>query len=139
MLPILFSSRTWREKEAAFKREQESSKRKEELNEQLKQLQDEDKTLEKQTAPLRTELMQKESDRNRLRDSNAQTDSMLSGKVKDFERDTDQLHNINNQVEMYVRSNKQGEIEDVERKVRSLYSYPDSSSLLSSHPLTILL
>lgn len=139
MLPILFFSRTWREKEAAFKREQESSKRKEELNEQLKQLQDEDKTLEKQTAPLRTELMQKESDRNRLRDSNAQTDSMLSGKVKDFERDTDQLHNINNQVEMYVRSNKQGEIEDVERKVRSLYSYPDSSSLLSSHPLTILL
>jgi cell shape-determining protein MreC len=89
---ILSPRRTWREKEASFKREQESSKRKEELNEQLKQLQEEDKSLEKEMIPLRTELMQKESDRNRLRDSNAQTDSMLSGKVKDFDRDTDQLH-----------------------------------------------
>lgn len=35
--------------------------------------------------------MQKESDRNRMRDANAQEDKMLGDGLKDFERDMDKI------------------------------------------------
>ena len=85
------AERSARDKEDTYKRDQESTKRKEELNEQLKKLSEEDKDLDRQLVPLRTQLMQKESDRNRMRDTNAQEDRMLSEKLKVFERDVDKL------------------------------------------------
>ncbi|KAL7541621.1 hypothetical protein ACHAXR_011068 [Thalassiosira sp. AJA248-18] len=111
------ADRNAREKADAFKRDQESTKRKDELNEQLKQLQEEDKDLDKQMVPLRTQLMQKESDRTRMRDANAQEDGMFSGKLKDFERDMDKLKDVNYKIDQYVRSNKEGEINEVDQKL----------------------
>ena len=54
-----------------------------------------DKDLDKQIMPVRTHLMQKESDRDRMRDANAQEDGMLSNQLKDFERDMDKLKGEN--------------------------------------------
>jgi len=61
--------------------------------------------------------MQKESDRDRMRDANAQEDTMLSSQLKDFERDTDKLKDVNDKIDLYVRSNKEHEVEEVDQKL----------------------
>lgn len=112
------AERSARDKEDTYKRDQESTKRKEELNEQLKKLSEEDKDLDRQLVPLRTQLMQKESDRNRMRDTNAQEDRMLSEKLKVFERDVDKLKDVSNKIEQYERSDKVNEIGGMDQKLR---------------------
>lgn len=111
------AERSAREKEDAFKRNQESTKRKDELNDQLKKLSERDKDIDRQMVPFRTQLMQKESDRDRMRDTNAQEDRTLSNNLKEFERDVDKLKGVNDKIEEYVRSNKENEINEVDRKL----------------------
>ena len=136
-----------REKEEAFKRDQESAKRKDELNDELKRLAEEDKELDKQvrnpysrdviyssdflfshdthsllnicqSLPLRTQLLQKESDMKRTRDDNAKIDESLSNQLKDFERDVDKLKDVSEKIDQYQRSNKEMEIANVDKKLR---------------------
>ena len=137
------AERAAREKEDAFKRAQESTKRKDELNDQLKQLTEQDKDADRQMVPIRTQLMQKESDIKRMRDDNAREDKELGDKLKDFERDMDKLNGkygpcclvlcsysyhfidltslpsseINDKIDEYTRSNKDNEIKAVDQKL----------------------
>mmetsp|Transcript_32482 Transcript_32482/g.56581 ORF Transcript_32482/g.56581 Transcript_32482/m.56581 type:complete len:1402 (+) Transcript_32482:134-4339(+) len=111
------AERSAREKEDAYKRDQESTKRKDQLNNDLTKLTELDKELDKQIMPVRTHLMQKESDRDRMRDANAQEDGMLSNQLKDFERDMDKLKEVNDKIDQYVRSNKDNEIHEVDQKL----------------------
>ncbi|KAL7546129.1 hypothetical protein ACHAWF_016245, partial [Thalassiosira exigua] len=106
-----------REKEDAFKRDQESTKRKEELNEQLKRHTEIDNELDREMLPIRTQLLQKESDRDRRRDHNAHTDKVLSDKVQAFERDIDKLKDLNDKIDQYVASNKENQIAEVDQKL----------------------
>jgi len=75
------------------------------------------KKLESEMAPVRTQLMQKQSDRDRLRDNNAREDGTLSSKVQDFKRGIDKLREVNDKVDEYVRSDKESQIREVERKL----------------------
>merc|ERR1712194_167418 len=111
------AERTAREKEDIFKRDQESTKRKDQLNDELKRLTELKKELETQMVPVRTELMQKQSDRDRLRDTNAQKDGMLSNQLQDFERGIDKLKEVNEKIDHYVRSNKENAVKEVELKL----------------------
>lgn len=111
------AERSAREKEDAFNRDQESSKRKDELNDELRKLTEHDKEFDKQIVPIRTQLLQRQSDRNRMRDANAQEDGMLSDQLKDFERDMDKLKEINEKIDQYTRSNKDNEIKQVDQKL----------------------
>lgn len=107
-----------REKEEAFKRDQESAKRKDELNAELKRLAEEEKELDRQSLPLRTQLLQRESDIKRVRDDNAKVDESLSSQLKDFERDVDKLKDVNDKIDQYLRSNKEMEIGNVDKQLR---------------------
>eukprot|EP00581_Thalassiosira_minuscula_P014753 CAMPEP_0183721268 /NCGR_PEP_ID=MMETSP0737-20130205/13594_1 /TAXON_ID=385413 /ORGANISM="Thalassiosira miniscula, Strain CCMP1093" /LENGTH=1404 /DNA_ID=CAMNT_0025951247 /DNA_START=143 /DNA_END=4357 /DNA_ORIENTATION=+ len=111
------AERSAREKEDAFKKDQESSKRKDQLNEELKRLTETGNDLDRQLVPVRTNLMQKESDRDRMRDANAQEDGMLSSQLKDFERDIDKLKEVNEKIDQYVRSSKEDEINEVDQRL----------------------
>mmetsp|Transcript_20519 Transcript_20519/g.49341 ORF Transcript_20519/g.49341 Transcript_20519/m.49341 type:complete len:1398 (+) Transcript_20519:99-4292(+) len=120
------AERSAREKEDAYNRDQVSSKRKDELNDQLKNMTEQDKEFDKQILPIRSQLMQKESDRERMRDSNAQEDGMLGGQLKDFERDTDKLKEVNEKIEQYIRLKKSDAINEVDQKL--LHSAEDIRS-----------
>jgi len=111
------AERSAREREDAFKRDQESTKRKDELNNELKKLTELEKDLEKQIQPFKTQLMQKESDRNRMRDANAQEDGMLGNQLKYFERDIDKLNDVNEKIDLYVQSSKEKEYNEVDQKL----------------------
>eukprot|EP00571_Detonula_confervacea_P010665 CAMPEP_0172307014 /NCGR_PEP_ID=MMETSP1058-20130122/7955_1 /TAXON_ID=83371 /ORGANISM="Detonula confervacea, Strain CCMP 353" /LENGTH=1404 /DNA_ID=CAMNT_0013019073 /DNA_START=130 /DNA_END=4344 /DNA_ORIENTATION=- len=111
------AERSAREKEDAYKRDQESTKRKDELNDELKKLTAHDKEFDKQILPIRTQLMQRESDRDRMRDANAQEDGMLGDQLKDFERDMDKLKEVNEKIDQYIRSKKDNEIDEVDQKL----------------------
>lgn len=67
--------------------------------------------------PVRTELMQKQSDRDRLRETNARDDETLSNKLQDFERGIDKLNEVSEKVDQYLRSNKDNDFREVEKKL----------------------
>ena len=89
------------------------------MNQQLEKLADEDKALEKQIAPLRQQLMARESDRNRMRDSNSHAEALLSDELKQFEKDISRLQEVIEKIDLYVRLNKDNAIHDVEKKLAS--------------------
>lgn len=80
---------TARDKEDALKREQEASKKKSDLNVTCKECTEAEHKLEEQLAPLRRDLLQAESDRERMRNGNAHEDKTLGEQLKTFERDLD--------------------------------------------------
>ena len=111
------AERTAREKEEAFNRDQLSSKRKDELNHLLQKYNAEEKDLEKRFAPIRKSLMQKESDRTRMRDSNSHEANALQEEMKHFDKDYERLRDINNRVDFFVKSRKLEEMQDIVRKL----------------------
>ena len=111
------AERSAREKEDAYNRDQVAFKRRDELNEQLAKLADEDKELGKQIVPLRQRLLEKESDRNRMRDANSHAEALLSDELKVFEKDVEALTQVIEKIDAYVRSNKDIEIQEVEKKL----------------------
>lgn len=52
-----------------------------------------------------------------MRDANAHEDRMLSDQVKNFERDTDKLAEVNARIDEYRRSNKDQEFDEVEQRL----------------------
>ena len=80
---------TARDKEDSLKREQEASKKKTDLNVTCKECTEMEHKLEEQLAPLRRDLLQAESDRERMRNGNAHEDKTLGEQLKTFERDLD--------------------------------------------------
>ncbi len=111
------AERTAREKEEAYKRDQESSKRKDELNLQLQKYNSEEKELDKKLAPLRKAVLQKESDRTRMRDSNSHEANALADEMKYFDKDYERLREINDRVDSYEKGRKPEEMQEVERKL----------------------
>eukprot|EP00970_Alexandrium_tamarense_P014915 scaffold4488_cov185-Alexandrium_tamarense.AAC.19 len=108
------ADRNAREKQDAFTRDQEASKRRDELNQLLGKLGDDDKELEKSLAPIRTHLLQKESDRDRMRTANGYEESKLGEELRGFEKDISRLAEITDKIDFYDNSNKEREILDVE-------------------------
>jgi len=111
------AERTAREKEEAYNRDQLSSKRKDELNNLLQKYNAEEKDLEKRFAPIRKSLMQKESDRTRMRDTNSHEANALAEEMKHFDKDYERLREINDRVDFFVKSRKNEEMQEIARKL----------------------
>lgn len=111
------AERTAREKEEAYNRDQQSSKRKDELNNLLQKYNTEEKDLEKRFAPIRKSLMQKESDRTRMRDTNSHEANALQEEMKHFDKDYERLREINDKVDFFVKSRKLEEMQEIARKL----------------------
>ena len=111
------AERTAREKEEAYNRDQESSKRKDELNNLLQKYNGEEKDMEKRNAPIRKSLLQKESDRNRMRDTNSHEANALQEEMKHFDKDYEKLREINDKVDLFIKSRKLEEMQEVARKL----------------------
>ncbi len=111
------AERTAREKEDTYNRDQAASKRKDELNGQLEKLSEEDRALEKKIAPIRQELMRKESDRQSLRDQNNMAEAVLRDAMNGFDRDVSKLHEVIEKINSYVHQNMDKEIHDVEQRL----------------------
>jgi hypothetical protein len=67
--------------------------------------------------PLSTQLLQREFDIKRVRGDNANEEEHLSKQLKDFERDVDNLKDVNNKVDQYLHSNNEMEISDVNNQL----------------------
>ncbi|KAL7429484.1 hypothetical protein ACHAXM_001722 [Skeletonema potamos] len=111
------AERTAREKEEAYNRDQESSKRKDELNNLLQKCNAEENDLEKRLVPIRKSVHAKESDQIRMRNSNSHEANALQEEMKHFDKDYEKLREINERVDFFVKSKKNEEIAEVERKI----------------------
>ena len=106
-----------REKEDTFNRDQVAKKRSDELNETLQKLTEEGNALDKSIHPLNASRLTKESKRDAMRKSNGNEETMLSEDLREFEKDAQRLTDIVDKIEVYVRSNKERDMQQIEAEL----------------------
>lgn len=99
--------RTAKEKEDRYNEEQKSSVRRNELNDLVNTSRDEETKLDSEIQPIRRQIYAKETDLNRLRQSNKVEVDRLNDNLNQFTRDAQRLDDLNSKVDKYLDSNKQ--------------------------------
>jgi len=107
----------FREMQARFRKEQDDTKRQEVLKANMAGRQVESKRLRDLMDPVKTRVLQKESDSKRVRKENLKEDTKLSDVLKTFDRDIDRLNDINNKIELYEKANKGSELRRAEEQL----------------------